>query len=71
MIGAGLIKIRGDKCWWPDLTCMNYHYETQPVPNPLSYYLHKTPEIFHKFEVLINHSVELVLPILLFIPGKL
>ncbi len=26
MIGAGLIKIRGDKCW-RDLTCMNYHYE--------------------------------------------
>ena len=22
----GLIKIRGDRCWW-DLTCMNYHYE--------------------------------------------
>ncbi|XP_062508003.1 lipase maturation factor 1-like isoform X3 [Corticium candelabrum] len=26
MIGAGLIKIRGDQCW-RDLTCMNYHYE--------------------------------------------
>jgi hypothetical protein len=26
MIGAGLIKLRGDKCW-RDLTCMNYHYE--------------------------------------------
>ncbi|XP_015149917.4 lipase maturation factor 1 isoform X3 [Gallus gallus] len=26
MLGAGLIKIRGDHCW-RDLTCMNYHYE--------------------------------------------
>uniref|UniRef100_A0A1X7TW92 Lipase maturation factor n=1 Tax=Amphimedon queenslandica TaxID=400682 RepID=A0A1X7TW92_AMPQE len=26
MIGAGLIKMRGDSCW-RDLTCMNYHYE--------------------------------------------
>ena len=26
MIGAGLIKIRGDSCW-RDLTCMNYHYQ--------------------------------------------
>ena len=26
MLGAGLIKIRGDNCW-RDLTCMNYHYE--------------------------------------------
>ena len=28
MLGAGLIKIRGDKCW-TDLTCMNYHYEVR------------------------------------------
>ncbi|KAG8433304.1 hypothetical protein GDO86_017549, partial [Hymenochirus boettgeri] len=28
MLGAGLIKIRGDRCW-RDLTCMDYHYEVQ------------------------------------------
>lgn len=39
MIGAGMIKIRGDACW-RDLTCMNYHYQTQPVPNPISIYFH-------------------------------
>jgi len=39
MLGAGLIKIRGDECW-RNLTCMNYHYETQPNPNPLSWLLH-------------------------------
>jgi hypothetical protein len=42
MIGAGMIKIRGDQCW-RDLTCMNYHYQTQPVPNPFSIYFHNTP----------------------------
>ncbi|XP_037588169.1 lipase maturation factor 1 isoform X2 [Cebus imitator] len=26
MLGAGLIKIRGDQCW-RDLTCMDFHYE--------------------------------------------
>ncbi|KAK9393308.1 lipase maturation factor 1 [Crotalus adamanteus] len=26
MLGAGMIKMRGDRCW-KDLTCMNYHYE--------------------------------------------
>ncbi|XP_073884564.1 lipase maturation factor 1 isoform X7 [Macaca fascicularis] len=26
MLGAGLIKIRGDRCW-RDLTCMDFHYE--------------------------------------------
>jgi len=61
MIGAGLIKIRGDKCW-RDLTCMNYHYQTQPVPNPISYFLHQSPEIIHMTETLGNHFIELVAP---------
>ena len=68
MIGAGLIKIRGDICW-SDLTCMQYHYQTQPVPNPISLYLHILPTTFHTFEVIINHTVELILPILLLIPS--
>jgi hypothetical protein len=46
MIGAGMIKVRGDQCW-RDLTCMNYHYQTQPVPNPLSYYFHSMPGMFY------------------------
>ena len=70
MIGAGLIKIRGDQCW-RDLTCMNYHYETQPVPNPLSYYLHQSPEMVHKAETLGNHFVELVVPWFLLLPNPL
>ncbi|XP_052703291.1 lipase maturation factor 1-like [Crassostrea angulata] len=70
MIGAGLIKLRGDQCW-RDLTCMNYHYETQPVPNPISYFMHQSPEIFHKFETLTNHFVELVVPWFLIGPRRL
>ena len=60
MFGAGLIKIRGDACWL-DLTCMFYHYETQPVPNPISWYFHHLPEWFH----------ELVVPFFFFAPRKL
>ncbi|XP_052770478.1 lipase maturation factor 1-like [Mya arenaria] len=67
MIGAGLIKIRGDQCW-RDLTCMNYHYETQPVPNPMSYYMHQSPEWCHKFETASNHFIELVAPPLILLP---
>src|SRR5438445_1012890 len=67
MIGAGLIKIRGDSCW-RDLTCLYYHYETQPVPNPLSWWLHFRPHWFHKFGVLWNHFIELVVPWFAFRP---
>lgn len=69
MLGTGLIKIRGDSCW-RDLTCMNYHYQTQPVPNPLSYFLHQAPEVIHNLETMGNHVVELLVPFLLFYPRK-
>jgi Lipase maturation factor len=61
MVGAGLIKMRGDPCW-RDLTCLYYHYETQPIPNPISRYLNFSPHWLLKFEVLWNHFIELVVP---------
>ncbi|PYJ43938.1 MAG: membrane protein, partial [Verrucomicrobia bacterium] len=61
MIGAGLIKLRGDACW-RDLTCLYYHYETQPIPNAISRYLHFAPHWFHKFGTAWNHFIELVVP---------
>src|SRR5213078_4272503 len=61
MIGAGLIKLRGDPCW-RDLTCLYYHYETQPIPSPISRYLHFSPYWLLKFETAWNHFVELVVP---------
>jgi len=61
MFGAGLIKLRGDACW-TDLTCLNFHYETQPVPNPLSWYLHHMPEAVHRVEGFFSLLVELIVP---------
>jgi hypothetical protein len=65
--GAGLIKMRGDACW-RDLTCLYYHHETQPMPNPLSWYFHQIPRALHRAEVLGNHAAQLVVPWLLFAP---
>ena len=61
-------KLRGDSCW-RDLSCMNYHYETQPLPNPLSYYLHRMPKLVHQLSVLFTHFVELLVPWGYFGPG--
>lgn len=61
MFGAGMIKLRGDPCW-RDLTCLVYHYETQPIPNPISWYLDKSPLWMHKAGVLFNHLAELIAP---------
>jgi len=65
--GAGLIKMRGDRCW-RNLTCLNYHHETQPMPNPLSRFFHNLPKPLHKLETLGNHFVQLGVVWFLFAP---
>jgi len=65
MFGAGLIKLRGDPCW-RDWTCMFYHYQTQPLPNPLSWYFHHLPHAVQKFQTAYTLFVEIVVPWLYF-----
>jgi hypothetical protein len=69
MFGAGLIKLRGDPCW-RDLTCLVYHYQSQPIPNPLSWYFHRMSLPVHKAGVLFNHVAELAAPFGYLIPFR-
>src|SRR2546427_4230651 len=65
--GAGLIKLRGARCW-RGLTCLLYHHETQPMPNSLSWFFHHLPRPLHRVEVLGNFFAQLVVPFFLFAP---
>jgi hypothetical protein len=67
MLGAGLIKLRGDPAW-RDFTALYYHFETQPLPNPLSRRLHFLPKAALRVGVGLNHLAELVAPWLVFWP---
>jgi hypothetical protein len=67
MLGGGLIKLRHDPCW-RELTCLDYHFETQPLPNPLSWYFHHLPVPVLKGGVWFNHFVEVIAPFGLFGP---
>jgi hypothetical protein len=67
MFGAGMIKLRGDPCW-RDLSCLDYYYETQPMPNPVSWFFHWGPEWTHRGGVLFNHFAELIVPFGYFLP---
>jgi hypothetical protein len=59
--------MRGDPCW-RDLTCLDFHHETQPMPGPLSWFFHHLPKPLHRVEVAANHFTQLVVPVLLFTP---
>ena len=67
MFGAGLIKLRGDSCW-RDLTCLDYYFETQPMPNALSWSFHWLPAGVHRAGVIFNHVAELGVPFAYFAP---
>jgi hypothetical protein len=47
---------------------MYYHYETQPLPNALSWYFHWIPEPVHRFSAGYSHFVQVVAPFFLFAP---
>jgi hypothetical protein len=68
MFASGVVKLTaGDESWWPDLTALTWHYETQPLPAWTSWHVHHLPVWFHKAEVLGTFFVELVVPLLIFL----
>ncbi|AXK44317.1 lipase maturation factor family protein [Brachybacterium saurashtrense] len=68
--GAGMIKMRGDRSW-RDLTAMDHHHQTQPMPGPLSRAAHLMPRWWHRLEVLGSHAVQLGLVWLVLAPQPL
>jgi hypothetical protein len=67
MLGAGLIKLRGDVVW-RNWTALYYHFETQPLPAPLSRWFHFLPKAFLRFGVWYNWLAELIAPFFVFWP---
>ena len=67
MLGSGLIKIRGDEIW-RNGTALYYHFETQPIPGPLSRWFHFLPKVLLKLGVWFNFLSELIAPWFVFWP---
>ncbi len=67
MLGSGLIKIRGDHIW-RNGTALYYHFETQPIPGPLSRWFHFMPRLLLKIGVWCNFLAELIAPWFIFWP---
>ena len=67
MMGAGLIKLRWDDTW-RNGTTLYYHFESQPIPGPLSRWFHFLPRAVLRSGVWFNHFAELVAPWFVFRP---
>ena len=69
MFASGFVKLASDEVW-RNLTALNFHYETQPLPTWFGWYAHQLPEWFHKASVIGMFAAELVIPFLIFAPRR-
>lgn len=67
---SGVVKLISKDPVWRNLTALNYHYWTQPIPNPVSYFMSKLPGWFQRVCTGAMFAIELVVPFMIFIPGE-
>ena len=71
MFMGGMVKILSRDPTWDNLTALNYHFETQPLPTPVAWYAHHLPDAILMGATAATLMIELVLPFLLFAPRQL
>src|SRR6059036_1099484 len=70
MLMSGVVKLTsGDNSWW-NLTALDYHYWSQPLPTVFGWWADKSPEWFKHFSVAFCLVVEIVVPFLIWAPRR-
>ena len=71
MFASGVVKLlSNDPSWW-QLTALDFHYFTQPLPAWTSWYAHHLSADFGRASVAVMFFVELVVPFFVFGPRRL
>ncbi len=71
MFSSGAVKLAsGDPTWW-NLSALDYHFFTQPLPTPPAWYAAHLPVPLLKFATGSTLFIELALPLLIFCPRRL
>jgi hypothetical protein len=71
MVGSGLVKLTSGDPTWRNFTALAFHYETQPIPTPLAWYVHQLPMWVDRASTAAVLAIELFAPILIFGPRRL
>jgi predicted DCC family thiol-disulfide oxidoreductase YuxK len=70
MFFSGYVKLAVSDPFWSKLTALTVHYETQPIPTSLSWYLHQLPQWVHVGSCALMFVIELGIPFLIFLPRR-
>src|SRR5437867_1029594 len=71
IFSSGVVKFASGDPNWRNFTALQYHYETQPIPNSLSWYMHQLPASFQKLSCTVTFFCELLVPLFVFAPRRL
>ena len=71
MFTSGFVKLSSGDPSWKDLSALIYHYESQPLPTWVGWYVHQLPQWFQEYSVLAVFIIQLVVPFLIFGPGRI
>ena len=73
MLESGIVKFTSfganNENTWRDLTALDYHYWSQPLPHGFSAWIHSLPTWFDQISLYLMYGIELILPFFLFLPG--
>jgi predicted DCC family thiol-disulfide oxidoreductase YuxK len=71
MLMSGVVKLTsGDDSWW-NLTALDYHYWSQPLPTVIGWWADQHAEWFKKFSVAFCLVVEIIVPFFIWAPRRL
>jgi hypothetical protein len=68
MFSSGVVKLASGDPAWRNLTALEYHYYTQPLPTRVAWYLHLAPAWFQHTSAAFMFFIELVIPFLILAP---
>lgn len=68
---AGVVKLASGDATWRDLSALTFHYETQPLPTPLAWFVHQLPAASQRTSCAGMFALELIVPFFLFAPRAL
>ncbi len=71
MFRSGLVKLTSGDPTWRDLSALDYHYQTQPLPTWIGWWAHQLPGWFQAASTALMFVLELAAPFLLFAPARL
>lgn len=67
MFLSGALKLLSGDPTWRNLTALDFHYETQPLPTVLGWLMYQLPAWTHRVSVIMMFLIELAVPCLYFI----